>query len=188
MPVIKFMHLKNKKLFLSFLIALTLINCTNSNSVKEKKTIIFNGTPIELLVDNSLKSYELINDSAVFKDKYSRELVIIGIEKTGDNNIIYAHMIMKKFQSTTFTLDKCKEGIIDKDLSNIPRSKRFSNGTIELSQKGYYIIFTVVDGFVELGVSFDFDSGLKGETEGNMGFNYFTKGTNIIAKTDITLE
>jgi len=175
------------KLFLSFLIVLTLINCNNSNLVKEKKAIIFNGTPIELLVDNGLKSYKLINDSAVFKDKYSRELVIIGIEKTGDNNIIYANMIMKKSQSTTFTLDKCKEGIIKKDLSNIPRSERFSNGTIELTQKGYYIIFTVVDGFVELGVSFDFEYGLTGETESNMEFNYFTKGTKLIAKTAINI-
>jgi hypothetical protein len=159
----------------------------NFNAKRVVKDYQFNGTKVPLSLDEATGSLFLAVDNAEFRDAVGRDVVILGFKESAKPNVVVAALKLTKGQSTTFTIANCKEGIKGKSLDALPTGNRTSKGRLALAQKPEAIVFTVEDGVVELGVSFEIEKGLRGDLEGNMILDYFTKGTEVHLTTALNL-
>ncbi len=160
----------------------------SSDIKRSVKDYTFNGSKFPVSVRPDKDAPLLVNKREEFKDDQGREVVVLGFKEETSPPAVYANVKLLKGQTTTFTVEKCRKGMIGKNAMNgIPTENRQSNGDLALAQNGSKITFTVLEGFAVIGVSFDADKGVKGNLEGNMDFEYFTAGTKVLTKTDISV-
>jgi hypothetical protein len=159
-------------------------------AMAEEKTLMFNGTPIQVNVDKAY-AMTLAGSNFTFEDKLGRKLIIQDFEfdnKSG-KHIINAKITLNKGQTTTIHHDKACKGLIGNDIKvKHSRTPDHSTGSLDLKQEGDRIIFATTNGFVNLGVSFYVDDALSGELEGRMFFDYFTAGATVRAVSDIKIH
>ena len=174
-----------------FLMFFSTICLTVITGNAEEKVLVFNDTTIQVKFDIKTNTIELLSNDNIFKDKLGRNIIIqdFEFEKKSGKYIINAQMTLDKGQSTSFTLDKACKGLIGNTTKvKHARTPGFSKGSLDLKQVGNLFIFSISDGHVNLGVSFDMDDALTGDLENRMFFDYFTKGTNVRAVSNIKLN
>jgi hypothetical protein len=160
----------------------------NQGKAKEE-TLVFNGAPVDITRDN-VKTMTLKSDAS-FTDKLGRKLIIQDFEydKIRNKYIVNAKMVLDKGQSSTFNYSKACRGLTDAPKTQHSRTPDSSDGAFTLEEKRNpfsenQYIFTTTEGYVTHGVSFDVDDAVTGDLEGNMSFDYMTKGaTARIANT-----
>jgi hypothetical protein len=159
----------------------------NQGKPKEE-ALMFNGSSIDIARDKE-DIMTLKGKADSFKDKLGRKYIIQDFEYDRIRNkyVVNAKMTLEDGQSTTFIYSKACRGLTDSPKVSHSRTPDDSSGSFTLEQKSNQFIFTTTDGYVNLGVSFDLDDAVAGDMEGEMSFDYVTKGALLRAKSDIRI-
>lgn len=188
----KFMKKRKCILWLT-LTMIIMASCSTPSIVKDARetTLMFNGSSVQVIKDKDNKLFLSSRSNRTFKEKLGREIIIQDFElpSNGSTSIVNAKMTLSKGEISRFPYKKACEGLIgnaNKVLHSLTDDR--SKGVLEIQQSDDQIIFTTLDGFVNLGVSFALDYGLTGNLEGQMAFDYFTAGATVRASTEIKLD